>query len=200
MVGHEDHKRQLKELAVLKIGKDAFSPFGDVIDVREETIFPDRIGKASKPALSGKKNLVMIPINRGKAIRFHDLAKVEATGTDARVLINIFRSQPVKFPVMIDMMERHPYGSQAFLPAGDHPFLVVVAKDEGGKPAAPQAFYCPCGVSVNYHKNIWHFPLLALFQTSDFYVIDRGGEENNLEEYFYKNEAWQISRLPDFGK
>ena len=147
-----------------------------------------------------KKNPVMIPINQGRAIRFHDLAKVEAEGKKPRVLINVFRSLPISFPLIIDMMERHPYGSQAFLPVGDNPFLVVVAKDERGKPSAPQAFYCPSRVGVNYHKNVWHFPLLALFKTSDFYVVDRGGVENNLEEYFYQDEAWQISRLPDFDK
>ena len=200
MVEQENHKKQLHELAVLKIGKAEFCPFGDVIDVREETILPDRIGKEHKTGSAYQKNPVMIPINQGRAIRFHDLAKVEAKGKKSRVLINVFRSLPISFPLIIDMMERHPYGSQAFLPAVDHPFLVVVAKDEGGKPSAPQAFYCPSGVGVNYHKNVWHFPLLALFKTSDFYVVDRGGVENNLEEYFYKDEAWQISRLPDFDK
>ena len=200
MVEHKNHIKQLHELAVLKIGKAEFSAFGDVIDVREETISPDRIGKEHKTGSAYQKNPVMIPINRGRATRFHDLAKVEAEGEKSRVLINVFRSLPISFPLIIDMMERHPYGSQAFLPAGDNPFLVIVAKDEGGKPSAPQAFYCPSGVGVNYHKNVWHFPLLALFRTSDFYVVDRGGVENNLEEYFYQDEAWQISHLPDFAK
>ena len=200
MVEHKNHKRQLHELAVLKIGKAEFSPFGDVIDVREETILPDQMGKEHKTGSAYQKNPAMIPINQGRAIRFHDLAKVEAAGEKPRVLINVFRSLPISFPLIIAMMERHPYGSQAFLPVGGNPFLVVVAKDEGGKPSAPQAFYCPSGVGVNYHKNVWHFPLLALFKTSDFYVVDRGGVENNLEEYFYKNQAWQISRLPDFAK
>ena len=200
MVEHKNHKRQLHELAVLKIGKAEFSPFGDVIDVREETIAPDQMGKENNRGSAYQKNPVMIPINQGRATRFHDLAKVEAAGEKPRVLINVFRSLPISFPLIIAMMERHPYGSQAFLPAGDNPFLVVVAKDDGGKPSTPQAFYCPSGVGVNYHKNVWHFPLLALFKTSDFYVVDRGGVENNLEEYFYQDEAWQISRLPDFGK
>lgn len=200
MVEHKNHKRQLHELAVLKIGKAEFSPFGDVIDVREETIAPDQMGKENNRGSAYQKNLVMIPINQGRATRFDDLAKVEAEGEKSRVLINVFRSLPISFPLIIAMMERHPYGSQAFLPAGDNPFLVVVAKDDGGKPSAPQAFYCPPRVGVNYHKNVWHFPLLALFRTSDFYVVDRGGVENNLEEYFYEDEAWQISRLPDFDK
>lgn len=200
MVERENHIKQLHELAVLKIGKAEFSPFGDVIDVREETILPDQMDKENNRRSAYQKNPAVIPINQGRAIRFHDLAKVEAEGKKPRVLINVFRSLPIDFPIQINMMERHPYGSQAFLPAGDHPFLVIVAKDEGGKPSAPQAFYCPSGVGVNYHKNVWHFPLLALFKTSDFYVVDRGGVENNLEEYFYKDQAWQISRLPDFGK
>ena len=200
MVEQKNHKKQLHELAVLKIGKAEFSPFGDVIDVREETIAPDQMGKENNRGSAYQKNPVIIPINQGRATRFHDLAKVEAEGEKSRVLINVFRSLPISFPLIIDMMERHPYGSQAFLPVGDNPFLVVVAKDDGGKPSTPQAFYCPPRVGVNYHKNVWHFPLLALFKTSDFYVVDRGGVENNLEEYFYQEEAWQISRLPDFGK
>lgn len=167
----------MEELPVKLISEEEFLPFGEVIKAEEGCGFA---------------------INNGRATRYSDLAKVEAEGKAARVLVNIFRSRPMKFPYRITMMERHPFGSQAFLPSSDMPFLVVVARNDGQRPAAPQAFYCPPGVGVNYHKNIWHHPLLALFQTSDFYVIDRGGAENNLEEYFYSNQSWQISQLPDF--
>lgn len=167
----------MEELPVQLISEEEFLPFGEVIKTKENRGFA---------------------INNGRATRYCDLAKVEAAGKEARVLINIFRSHPITFPYLITMMERHPFGSQAFLPCGKQPFLVVVATDEGQKPGTPHAFLCPQGVGVNYHKNIWHHPLLALFQTSDFYVIDRAGAENNLEEYFYSNRSWQISRLPDF--
>nr|WP_210347988.1 ureidoglycolate lyase [Brucella pituitosa] len=164
-------------MEVEPLTKAAFAPFGDVIEV------------------DGAERRL---INNGTTERFHDLARVEATGTDARVLINIFRGQSFAAPVDIVMMERHPFGSQAFVPLNGRPFLVVVAEDVEGKPARPKAFLARGDQGVNYWRNVWHHPLVSLEQTSDFLIVDRTGNEDNLEEYFLPDVAYRIEAIPAF--
>jgi ureidoglycolate lyase len=154
--------------------KAAFAPFGDVIETQGAEL---RL------------------INGGTTERFHDLANVDVTGDGARVLVNIFRGKPFALPIDISMLERHPLGSQAFIPLQDRPFLVVVAEDEGGKPGMPVAFLCQGNQGVNYARNAWHHPLISLGETSDFLVVDRGGEGNNLEEFFFDNVIYRIEKL-----
>ncbi|EJM98461.1 ureidoglycolate lyase [Phyllobacterium sp. YR531] len=160
-------------LEVQPLTKAAFAPFGDVIETTGAEL---RL------------------INGGTTERYHDLAKVEATGEQARVLINIFRGQAFTPPIDIRMLERHPLGSQAFYPLQNRPFLVVVGKDEGGKPGNPVAFLSQGSQGVNYHRNVWHHPLISLETTSDFLVVDRGGEGSNLEEYFWPDSVFRIER------
>lgn len=124
-------------------------------------------------------------INGGTTERFHALATAEALGEGASVILNIFRGQPRRFPYAVDMMERHPFGSQSFSPLSGRPFLVVVAMDEGGQPGVPQVFLAGAHQGVNYRANTWHHPLMSLGAVSDFLVVDRVGPGNNLEEYFY---------------
>ena len=89
-------------------------------------------------------------------------------------------------PLELKMMERHPLGSQAFIPMSDTPFLVVVAADENGKPGEPVAFMMKSKQGVNYHRNTWHAVLTPLDQVGDFVIVDRGGEGDNLVEYFFE--------------
>ncbi|MBL4756670.1 MAG: ureidoglycolate lyase [Rhizobiales bacterium] len=147
---------------------DAFEPFGDVL------------------TLGGAEQRI---INEGSATRFHDLAKIDIASDYGYPLLNVFRGQAKDIPVRIKMMERHPLGSQAFWPLSNEPFLVVVAKP-GAAPApdALRAFYAPPGIGVNYEKGVWHHPLLALNKASDFIVIDRGGDGQNLDEISFTED------------
>nr|WP_316655348.1 ureidoglycolate lyase [uncultured Gellertiella sp.] len=124
-------------------------------------------------------------INNGTTERYHALAAAEATGEGACVILNIFRGQPRTFPYAVDMMERHPFGSQSFSPLSARPFLVVVAPDEGGRPGRPEVFLAKDGQGVNYRRNVWHHPLMSLGAVSDFLVVDRQGPGSNLEEFFF---------------
>jgi ureidoglycolate lyase len=83
------------------------------------------------------------------------------------------------------MMERHPFGSQSFSPLSGRPFLVAVSLDEDGKPGEPQVFLAAPHQGVNYRRNTWHHPLMAIGEVSDFLVVDRDGPGNNLEEFFF---------------
>jgi ureidoglycolate lyase len=142
----------------------AFAPFGQVIEMAEANHYP---------------------INGGMTERYHDLARVELGGVHARPLISIFRGQPYALPLDLKLVERHPLGSQAFYPLSDRPFLVVVAEDLSGVPATPRAFLTAPGQGVNIAMNTWHGVLTPLEAASDFLVVDRGGDGNNLEEYSF---------------
>lgn len=152
-------------LPIEPLTAEVFAPFGDVIETNAD-----------------KMHL----INGGTTERHHALAETQALGDGAKIILNIFRGRARQFPYHVDMMERHPLGSQSFTPLSDRPFLVVVSEDEGGKPGIPKVFLAGPGQGVNYRANVWHHPLMALEETSDFLVADRSGPGNNLEEYFYE--------------
>ena len=160
-------------LTAKPLTRAAFAPFGDVIDTDWDNHFP---------------------INDGKCERYHDLAGVEAEGPEARVLISIFKATPYAFPLRLAMVERHPLGSQAFVPLSQAPFLVVVCPDGPDGPATPQAFVTAPGQGVNYRRNTWHAVLTPIGVDQDFLVVDRGGGGDNLDEHFFA-EPWEV-RLP----
>jgi len=150
------------ELKPVPLTREVFAPFGDVIQTQGAESYP---------------------INEGTTERFHDLASVDVVEAEGRPLINIFRGQPRVFPYQVSMMERHPLGSQAFIPLDRRPYLVVVAATSA-KPGIDDlcAFVASGDQGVNYHRGIWHHPLISLNQICDFLVIDRGGAGDNLEE------------------
>jgi ureidoglycolate lyase len=129
-------------------------------------------------------------INEGTAERYHDLARVDVGGSGGRVLINIFVGQPRPRPIAIRMVERHPLGTQCFMPLHQQDYLVVVA--DGGaapRPSSLRAFLARGTQGVSYHRNVWHHPLLVLEADSRFLVVDRGGEGKNLEESYFAEPA-----------
>lgn len=151
-------------LTIQPLTRAAFAPFGDVVEADPAT---------------------MRHINGGTTERYHALAHPEALGEGAELIVSLFRGQPRKLPYAVNMVERHPFGSQSFHPLDDRPWLVIVAEDEGGRPGAPHVFMATGKQGINYRANIWHHPLMALGKISDFLVVDRSGPGNNLEEYFY---------------
>ena len=146
----------------------AFAPFGDVL---EAVGVPDKI------------------INQGLCGRHHDLAQLDFS--DGRAGINVFNAAPRTLPLTLEMMERHPEGSQAFLPMHQHPYLVVVAADANGAPTAPVAFIAAPGQGVNYHRNVWHGVLCPLHAPGLFAVVDRIGNGANLEEHWF-DQPWLV--------
>lgn len=152
-----------EKLEIQPLTQEAFAPFGTVIE--------------ADPAS-------MRYINGGTTERYHALAEAEAVGEEAKVIINLFRGIPRAFPYTVDMMERHPFGSQSFSPLDDRPWLVVVAEDVDGKPGKLQVFRAGGRQGVNYRRNVWHHPLIAVGAVSDFLVVDRLGGGVNLEEFF----------------
>lgn len=151
-----------RPLAVEPLTRAAFRPFGEVIETRDRASYP---------------------INGGTTDRFHDLAPVDVHAAGGHALISIFRARPSIATPSIMMLERHPLGSQAFIPLSARPYLVVVA--EPGTPLVPdtmRAFLAGPDQGVSYARGTWHHPLLALGAESDFLVIDRGGPGDNCDE------------------
>jgi ureidoglycolate lyase len=158
-----------QEITAEPLSAAAFAPFGDVLEAT---------GAATKI------------INRGMCERFHDLARLDF-GPDGQAGISIFRGQPYATPLTLDMLERHPLGSQAFVPLSAEPFLAIVAEDAGGKPGRPRAFVTAPGQGVNYLRGTWHGVLTPLRQPGLFAVIDRIGAGDNLEEHWLQ-QPWIV--------
>ena len=149
-------------LTVAPLTREAFAPFGEVIE-------------ASDAAQH-------FTINAGNTERYHDLARIEP-GADGRVIVSIFRGQPRTLPFTVQMMERHPKASQAFIPMSGKPYLVVVAPaGEPPKVEDLKGFLARGDQGVNYATGVWHHPLLALEAVCDFLVVDRSGPGHNCDE------------------
>jgi ureidoglycolate lyase len=146
-------------LLVEPLTAEAFAPFGEVIE----------------PAAAR----AIYPVNAGTATRYHDLADIDTAPEGGRTLLSLFRAQARALPFELRVLERHPLGSQAFVPLGDAPFLVVVASDPAQR---PRVFRAAPGQGVNYRRGTWHHALFALERTGDFLVIDRGGAGDNCDE------------------
>jgi ureidoglycolate lyase len=148
-------------LKVQPLTRGAFAPFGDVIEVAGARAFP---------------------INDGTCIRYDNLARIDVAEQAGRASLSVFRGQPMRFPVQISEVERHPLGSQSFTPMGEFAFLIVVAANgANGSPGEPYAFLSNGHQGVNYARGTWHHPLLSLAQVTDFLVVDRAGPGANCD-------------------
>ena len=152
----------MTDIRIRPLDAAAFAPFGDVLDCAGQ---PDRI------------------INQGLCGRYHDRARLDFG--DGRAGISLFRAEPRTLPLRLDMVERHPDGSQAFVPMSMDPFLVVVARDENGRPGTPLAFETIPGQAINLHRGTWHGVLTPLHAPGLFAVVDRIGQGANLQEHWF---------------
>ena len=163
----------MKNLAIKPkiITKENFKKFGDMISTED-----------IKP----------LEINNGFAKRYDGIANLDTKKNNGESTICIFSALKRSFPMKIDMMEKHPLGSQAFIPMKETVFLSFVAP-EGEKPdlTRVEAFIIPKGIGVNYNPGIWHFPLIST-EDMNFLVVDRKGEGDNLIIHDLKGENISI--------
>ena len=161
-----------RSLDIEPLSAAAFAPFGAVIQT------------------DGAERIM---INEGTTTRFHELAGVDVGAGGGRPILSIFRGTRRPAPIVIRMMERHPLGSQAFMPLAAHDWLVVVAPTNGDDSAPDfgslRCFRAAGSVGVSYARNVWHHPLLVLQPEQDFLIIDRAGPDGedkaaNLQEYW----------------
>lgn len=138
----------------------AFAPYGEVIQT---------------------EGTDLIIINEGLCHRFSDLATFDIK--DGRAGLSFFRSELCALPYTCELLERHPLGSQCFIPMSEAALLIIVAPDHDGQPGAPVAFVATNDVAVNIARNTWHGVLAPISGSGLFAVIDRIGDGPNLEEH-----------------
>ncbi|MCB1755054.1 MAG: ureidoglycolate lyase [Gammaproteobacteria bacterium] len=157
-------------ITVEPLTREAFAPFGDVIQT------------------DGARNF---SINAGTVERYHKLAAVDVGEEEqGRAIISIAECKAVSsLPCSLPLVERHPLGSQAFIPLDKQPIIVVVAtKGETVDPRALKAFVSNGKQGINYHRGVWHMPLICLAERQQLLIVDRDGPGNNCEEFFFDEE------------
>lgn len=160
-------------LYIEPLSAEAFFPFGDVIEVDQR---------------------VAQPMNRGMAERYHALATVESYGEQAKTVISLVSSRRYELPHRIELVERHPLGSQSFIPLGDTPFIVIVAEGADVVDVKDlRAFRTNGRQGINYRAGVWHGPLFTPFDAMEFVCIDRDGQGSNCEEFVFSDGQRHIS-------
>ena len=148
-----------KIIKPIPITKENFAKYGDMIST---------------------KDIKPLEINNGYAKRYDGIANLNTSSDNGETTISIFSALKRNFPMKIDMMEKHPLGSQAFIPMKETTFLVFVApKEEKLDLNKIEAFIIPPGIGVNYKPGTWHFPLIST-EDMNFLVVDRKGSGDNL--------------------
>ena len=148
-----------KIIKPMPITKKNFSKYGDVISI---------------------KDIKPLEINNGYAKRYDCIANLNTSNDNGETTISIFSALKRNFPMKIDMMEKHPLGSQAFIPMKETTFLAFVAPEEEKLNLNKiEAFIIPPGIGINYNPGTWHFPLIST-EDMNFLVVDRKGSGDNL--------------------
>ena len=156
-----------KIIKPVKISRSNFSSYGDLIST--DDINP-------------------MNINEGYAKRFDNLANLDTSKDSGKTIVSIFSALKRTFPMKIHMMEKHPLGTQAFIPMKETTFLAFVAPS-GESPEIDkiQSFIIPPKMGINYKPGIWHFPLIST-ENINFLVIDRKGSGENLIIHKFEKE------------
>ena len=159
------------KLIAQPLTREAFKPYGDVLEINGAAHFS---------------------INAGTIERHHDLAQLNV-GDDpqAKVIVSIASTnQTTRLPCRIKLVERHPLGTQVFYPLTAEPMIIVVCEHSNKpQPASLKAFVSDGEQGINFHRNVWHAPLIALNAHERHIIIDRAGPGNNCEEYYFDEDV-----------
>ena len=150
-------------LVLQPLTAEAFRPFGDVIQRR--SVAPERI-------------------NDGNTRKYANLARIDTREGDGETAIHLYRSEAATLPFLIEGMERHTLGSQAFMPLQPRPFPVIVAPP-GDDPGVQdiRGFISNGKQGINLYKGVWHHYQISLGGVCDYLVIDRSGPKNDCDEW-----------------
>ena len=157
----------------------------------EKIVKPIKISRSNFDAygdLISTNDINPIDVNAGYAKRFDNLVNIDTSKDGGKTIVSIFSALKRTLPMKIDMMEKHPLGSQAFIPMKETTFLTFVAPaGESPEISKIQSFIIPPKIGINYKPGIWHFPLISTEDTN-FIVIDRKGSGENLIIHKFEKE------------
>jgi len=122
-------------------------------------------------------------INQGTSSRLNLLAGLDLHGAKGQAVLAVFHAKAQSPRTPCQMLERHNWGSQSFVPLlGARCRLWVATGD-----ATPDLNTLACfevsgqqGFTLN--KGVWHHPLMAL-EASSFLVIEREGPQEDCEVF-----------------
>ena len=175
-----------QELKLQALTRELFAPFGQVIETRTD----DRIEDDRKP------------MNEARFLRFDNLATTDvAPGCHA--IISIAQClQPTQLPYPITLLERHPLGSQAFIPLQQQQMIIVVAETTASdEPGQLMGFVSNGQQSIQYHRGTWHMPLIAFQPGATFLIVDSDDKQANCDEHTLSEPVYiPTSALPDLGQ
>lgn len=162
------------KLTAKPLTRDAFAPYGDVVEINSASHFS---------------------INEGAIERFHDLAQLDV-GDDpqAKIICSIAMCNTAStLPFRIKVIERHPLGTQLFYPMFTGPILLVVGvQAPEPDPLTFEAFISNGQQGINFHRNVWHIPLISLNEGEKYIIVDRDGPGNNCDFYYF-DDSTQIT-------
>src|SRR6188474_2810911 len=121
----------MRELTPEPLTAEAFAPFGSVIEASDAA--------------------VRIDINQGHAVRYDRLAEVDVADGGGTGAISLFRAKPLG-ELVLRVFERHPLGSQSFIPLSGRPYLVAVAPAGDFDVARVRLFRAGGHQGVHYRK------------------------------------------------
>lgn len=133
------------ELIPQPLTKEAFAPFGDVIDVPDSpgrTYYEDALGNLRPTA-------------------------------HASLSVSLKAETPDR-PLRSDYLERHEFSSQTFVPLDVERWLIVVAPHAaagGPDPSGMKAFIATGKQGVTYRPDTWHHGLTVLDRPGRFAVF-----------------------------
>jgi len=163
------------------LSKENFESYGDVLST---------------------ENSSSIIINNGFAEKHYNLCSMDSNENGGKSALHLYVAKKRAFPLQINMLEKHPYFSQAFIPRSNNAFIAVVSLGTN-KPdlSTLKAFITDGNQGVHYKRGTWHFPLISIKNNEQFIVIDRtdcGVKENKIEECIeYHFDDKQISLIKD---
>ncbi len=148
-------------LVPVPLTRERFAPYGDVIEAAREAR----------------------AMNDARFERYDDLCDIDLGGGEVAISVTRCRA-PTALPLRVDKVERHPLGSQAFVPLAPCRMVIVVAPPgEAVNADELRAFVTNGRQGINYHRGTWHMPLIAFETGQEFLVVDRGGPGSNCEEH-----------------
>lgn len=165
-------------LTAKPLTREAFAAYGDVVEIKDASHFS---------------------INEGTIERFHDLAQLDV-GDDpqAKIVCSIAMCNTASvLPYKINVVERHPLGTQLFYPLFAGPmFIVVGVPAQVPDPSAFKAFVSNGQQGINFHRNVWHVPLISLNEGEKYIIVDRDGPGNNCDFHYFDDSFDITLRTP----